>query len=136
MRDIAQLLATRSGLEESKARHAIEIVEAAIAPGSRMQVQELHFQLARGLGIEPGHAVEVAQVVCHAIAAGLDLERRAQLLARLPGDLRSLFEPPPSIAAAAAAEPHLAGTGHTLADGRPGSTHPLSESRPPPHRPR
>ena len=136
MRDIAQLLATRSGLDESKARHAIEIVEAAIAPGSRMHVQELHFQLARGLGIEPGRAVEVAQMTCHAIASRLDADGRAQLLIRVPADLRPLFEPPPSIAATTAAQPHLAGTGHTLADGRPGSTHPLSESRPPPHRPR
>lgn len=135
MRAFRELVATRSGLDESEARHAIDIVEEAIAPGSLLHVQELHYRLARRLGIEPGRAVEVAQIVCHAIAARLDLEHRAQLLSRLPGELRPLFEPPPSLTVTTAAEPHLAGTGHTLADGRPGSAHPLSESRPP-HRPR
>ena len=136
MQDIAEAVATRSGLDESEARHAIDTVEEAIAPGSILHAQELHFRLARRLGIEPGRAVEVAQIVCHAIAARLDGDRRAELLARLPRDLCALFTPPPSIVATEARAPGLAGTGHTLADGHPGSDHPLSESRPPPHRPR
>ncbi len=136
MRDIAETVKTRSGLDESAARHAIETVEEAIVPGSRVHAQELHYRLARRLGLEPGRAIELAQIACHAIAAHLDADRRAQLLARLSPDLRALFDPPPSIAAPASRTPGLSGAGHTLADGRPGSGHPLSESHPPPQRPR
>lgn len=136
MQDLAEAVATRSGLDESEARLAIATVEEAIAPGSLHHAQELYFRLARRLTIEPGRAVEVAQIVCHAIAARLDGDRRAELLGRLPRDLQALFAPPPSLAATGAHPPGLAGTGHTLADGHPGSDHPLSESRPPPRRPR
>lgn len=136
MPDIVEAVATRSGLDESDARHALEVVEEAIAPGSLHHAQELYFRLARRLTIEPGRAVEVAQIVCHAIAARLDRDRRAELLGRLPRDLRAIFTPPPSLAATEAHPPGLAGTGHTLADGHPGSNHPLSESRSPPRRSR
>ncbi len=136
MRNIAELVAARSGLDEPAARRAIEIVEEAIAPGSRARAEELGFRLARRLAIEPARTIELAEIVCQAIAARLDRDRREELLQRLPPDLRALFQAPPSAAAARAREPGLAGTGHTLADGRPGSAHPLSESRPPPGRPR
>lgn len=131
-----EMVTVRSGLDESAARHAIETVEEAIRPGGRVHAQELCFRLARRLGIEPARAVEVAQIACHAIATHLDADRRAQLLARLLPDLRELFSLPPSIAATPARTPGLSRAGHTLADGRPGSNHPLSESRPPLHRPR
>lgn len=136
MRDIIEMVRARSGLDESEARHAIETVEEAIGPGSGVRAQELRFRLARRLGIEPARAVEVAEIACHAIAIHLDGDRRAQLLERLRPDMRELFTSPPSVAAREARMPRLSGTGHTLADGHPGSNHPLSESRPAPQRPR
>jgi len=126
-----EMVKTQSGLDESEARHAIETVEEAIGPDSRIRAQGLHFRLARRLGIEPARAVEVAQIACHAIATHLDADRRAQLLARLSTDMRELFSAPPSVAARPARMPGLSGTGHTLADGRPGSNHPLTERRRP-----
>jgi hypothetical protein len=130
MRDIVELVASRSGLDESEARRAIESIEEAIAPGRHARAEELRLRLERRLGVNRARAIELVEIVCQAIAARLDRDERAQLTNRLRDDLHAFFDLPPSVAATATREPGLARAGHTLADGRPGSRHPLSESRP------
>jgi hypothetical protein len=131
MRQLAEdLLATRSGLDESEALEALRTIEEAIAPDSRVRGEELRFRLAQRLGIAPARALEVAQIGCHAIASFLARDERERLLARLPADVRELFAPPATVSAPAGHAPGLTGARRTLAEGTPGSTHPLATSRP------
>ena len=130
MGKIANELATRMGLAESEAAEAESTVEQAIARDSRGGADELVYRLSRRLGISRGRALEVAQVTCRAIADSLEADERRQLLARLPSDLAQLFRPSAVMEVTTGQADRLAGTGHTLAGGQPGSTHPLSRSRP------
>jgi uncharacterized protein (DUF2267 family) len=80
-------------------------------------------------GLPLAHALEQAQVVCQVLAELSDPDALAHL-ATLPPGLAALLEPrargpaPPPPRRPATAP----GTGRTLASGRPGSGHPLSES--------
>ena len=81
-----------------------------------------------------GRAVEHAQLACHALAHAMDAEGRRHLTLHLHPSMHELFEPAP---ASEPAPPGRArgrhvppGSGHTLASGRVGSRHPLSEAAP------
>lgn len=75
--------------------------------------------------VTPGFAKEHAQVVCETFAGMLDDRRLVVLRERLPAELAAMLQPyqPPFDLASTARHPRL---GHTLADGRPGSSQPLS----------
>jgi uncharacterized protein (DUF2267 family) len=91
----------------------------------------LYARIAVAEAVSPSVAVEHAQATCRALANALDADARALLEHRLPPDWAALFvlgseqeqpfDPPPP------GPPP--GHGHTLATGKPGSSHPLAEAR-------
>jgi uncharacterized protein (DUF2267 family) len=81
-------------------------------------------------GVRLGVAIEHAQAVGRALAEALGLEERLLLQRRLPPDWAALFADAVQPAIAEVHPPLTSsGQGHTLADGKPGSRHPLSEMR-------
>lgn len=78
-------------------------------------------------GITAGRARELVASVCHVLAEALSTEALALLRAGLPAPLAALLVTPAQDLAARTAEPRR---NATLAGGRPGSRHPISESRP------
>jgi hypothetical protein len=80
-------------------------------------------------GLSEAHAVEAAQVVCATLAEVLDPDTRVWLVARLPEELGEWLSgrQTPSFAHQAT---HGKRRDSTLAEGRPGSAHPLSEAHP------
>jgi uncharacterized protein (DUF2267 family) len=104
----------------------------SILRGSRPRgargVNELYEHVAQETGTPFGLARESARVACQVIARALDGERGAFLRERLPAEWSSLFAAPEQ---SPIAEGAVSGRGRTLATGRPGSTHPLSEAHPP-----
>ena len=104
---------------------------ASVLGGSRPRgargVNELYEHVAQETGAPFGLAREGARVACQVIAGALDAEHGAFLRERLSAEWSSLFaaqeeSPVPERA--------VSGHGRTLATGRPGSTHPLSEAHP------
>ncbi|CAN97304.1 hypothetical protein sce7135 [Sorangium cellulosum So ce56] len=94
---------------------------------------ELFDRIARREGAPRGFGMEHAQAVCQVIGEALPEAERVRLQRHLPdwADLfapRSAGAPPPR--PAHAASPPETGQGSTLATGRPGSRHPVSEARP------
>jgi uncharacterized protein (DUF2267 family) len=94
-------------------------------------VLELYEHVKETEPVRLGIAVEHARVVCEVLAEALDAEGLALLRARLPAEWASLFRPRTNEGASAEPPGPPAGSGHTLASGRPGSRHPLSEAGPP-----
>jgi uncharacterized protein (DUF2267 family) len=97
-------------------------------------LSELFVQVASRERVSLGAAVEHTKVVCEVLTECVDADTRTLLQARLPPDWAALFRVRErsngdQAAVAAAAAGH--GNGHTLADGRPGSAHPLSEAADP-----
>jgi uncharacterized protein (DUF2267 family) len=97
-------------------------------------VDELYDRVARREGIPLGFGKEHAQSVCQILGESLELEQREQLTSHLPPDFAELFEPRP-IPTPCSRPAHIdapvgPGEGTTLATGRSGSRHPLSEARP------
>ena len=97
-------------------------------------VTELFARVAAEEPVRPGAAVEHAKVVCEVLTEALPEELRERLHARLPPDWADLFqardrggEPPITTSKTSPWTPEH----HTLADGRPGSSQPLSEATPP-----
>jgi uncharacterized protein (DUF2267 family) len=90
---------------------------------------ELYDRVCRREGVEPSFGVEHAQIVCRVLAEQLGEDARTRLRKELPPSIADLFRRPP---AASPPEPVVHDRGphtkpSTLASGRPGSTHPLSE---------
>ena len=85
-----------------------------------------HEHVSAGFGREHTH------VVCRLIAQALDNDTLTFLVRRLPDDIAELFErrapspPPPRPMRVRTPRP---GQGHSLSDGRPGSSNPISEAR-------
>jgi len=103
-----------------------------LARHSAPKPSALFARIAVSEGVTPGVAVELGEVVCRAFANALGPEQGALLARRLPPDWAALFapstdEPPPEIFPPGTVPGH----GHTLATGKPGSSRPLSEARPP-----
>ena len=83
-------------------------------------------RVAAAQGIPLGHAVEHVASVCRALAERLPAAVLQRLRAALPARSAALLEPE----TAPALEPKVHPRRGTLAEGRPGSRHPLSEARP------
>jgi uncharacterized protein (DUF2267 family) len=92
--------------------------------GNREQLSlEAFYALAAAFeGAAPGQAREHVQVVCTALGTNLDPDLRMRLERELPEEIGQLLMGQPS---APAFRPHL-GHAATLAEGRPGSVHPVS----------
>ncbi|WP_224365615.1 DUF2267 domain-containing protein [Hyalangium versicolor] len=91
-------------------------------------LKELYARVARRDEVRLGFAVERTAVVCQVIAEALSPAALRQLREALPEPMGELFTPREP---EAHFEPvHRAPRGRTLAEGRPGSQHPLSEARP------
>jgi uncharacterized protein (DUF2267 family) len=100
------------------------------AEGQYAGAEDLYETVRRRENVPPGVAREHAQIVLGAVAERLDTELRARLVRTLPDDLGSLLRireegAPPLHLAPSHAEPLT-----TLASGRPGSRHPVSEAAP------
>lgn len=99
--------------------------EAGQAPGDSLAL--FYERVAARAGLPAARAVEASQVVCAALAELLDADSRRWLTARLPAELIVLLEPHEH-PARAPESPHAQRRYPTLAEGRPGSKHPLSEA--------
>lgn len=104
----------------------------------RGSVERVYRRVAAAEDVEPGFAREHAQAVYAALAAVLDHETAARLRSALPEPLAELLVEPERGDQRAAPSPpdqpnHVRarhGAGDTLSSGRPGSSRPLSETRP------
>lgn len=92
-------------------------------------LSELHERMSIHTDMHLGRAVESTALVCQALAEALSPGTLHRLHEALPEPVSALFTP--------RARPerreyiHLDPARRTLAEGRPGSRHPLSEARPP-----
>lgn len=96
-------------------------------------VPELFDRVRRAEGVTLGFAREHAEVVCRVCGAVLPDELRQRLERELPPSWSELFFPPavPEAEGAPPGRPSPGNLRRTLATGRPGGSHPMSESRPP-----
>lgn len=99
-----------------------------------MDLAGLRDRVVEQTGLYPGRAVEVIQVVCRALREVLPEDAAARLRPLLPEALRPELdepsEPLPPPVPERHERPDAPGEGRTLATGRPGSRHPLSEAAP------
>jgi uncharacterized protein (DUF2267 family) len=89
-------------------------------------LDELYARVARAEGVAPGFAVEHTLSVCQAVAESITGAALERIRKALPPPMAALFTPreisaPPDVE-------HVAAAAETLARGRPGSRHPLSEA--------
>ncbi|OJH35967.1 DUF2267 domain-containing protein [Cystobacter ferrugineus] len=104
-----------AGLRDGVDRQDFDLAEFQARVADRMQVPL-------------GRAVELAGVVCQFLAEALTPGTLHRLREELPEPMGALFTPRET---GERLEPvHLEPSRGTLAEGRPGSTHPLSEARP------
>ena len=92
-----------------------------------LSMTEFFERVSRREGVSIGAGRERVLIVCQALARVLPPSTRL----RMPAGLAPLFELPSVAEGRAGPRPARAPTAHTLADGRPGSQHPLSEAHPP-----
>jgi len=99
-----------------------------------VDLAQLYRRVGEREGVAPSFAAEHAQVVCQEIARAVSPETLALLRRHLPEELAGLLAVPP-----VDAPPPPPGEGietirrrSTLAEGRPGSLHPVSEAAPSP----
>jgi uncharacterized protein (DUF2267 family) len=101
------------------------LVRACVAQRA-FDLDDLYDRVRAREGVSEGFAREHAQAVCASLGELLPAEVKQILDAHLPPPIAELFhtrevgEPPP----------HGTARAHTLASGRPGSAHPISESAP------
>lgn len=102
--------------------------------GEMFEPNELYHRMQDRFGVKMGMAMEQAQVALGAMARELRPETRQWLEQRMGEPWKPLFEtrrPPPSTPTRPQSRVHAAAEEHrTLAEGRAGSTRPLSESAP------
>jgi uncharacterized protein (DUF2267 family) len=108
-------------------------VAGALHKGKRrgaFDIAELYNRIRRREGVTLGFAREHAQVVCRVLGEILPDVARREIERALPESFAELFSPPRSFDPPPE-HPVAPGAQHrTLATGRAGSLHPLSESRP------
>ncbi len=94
----------------------------------------LYRRVAARFGVDVGRAVEVTKLACAAVAHGVDEDLVAALRRHLPASIGELFVDRPHEADRPLPEhrerPLPGGEGRTLATGKAGSHHPVSESAP------
>jgi uncharacterized protein (DUF2267 family) len=95
-----------------------------------VDVDELFERIREKEEVRLGLAVELAKAACEVLAEQLDPELRARLQLHLPAGLARLLVPR-RFQAPDRRPQTKTGQGHTLASGRPGSTHPVSEAAAP-----
>lgn len=96
---------------------------------------ELHHRVSAQEGVETTFAMEHAQVALEAMVEAISGEARQWISHRLGDAWSRLLQPRPSVTSLSRrpAGPHQPEEPHTLAEARPGSSHPVSESAPPRH---
>jgi uncharacterized protein (DUF2267 family) len=102
---------------------------AALRQGSFVAGSDLALAVATHERVPPARAVEHAAAVAHGLAELLPEELLARLRQALPAPTAALLEPPPPLDPDEVQPPPRASR-RTLSEGRPGSSHPLSEARP------
>jgi uncharacterized protein (DUF2267 family) len=137
VRAVSQVLAQR--LPAIVVRHVADQVPAPVGQWLRdgdepqdFDLHEFYRQVGEYEAIRTGFAVEHSQVVCQVLGEQLDHEGHAHLEKHLPAEFVELFRPrevPPAPAHEHTAHGHHHSpyAEHTLAGGRPGGRHPLSE---------
>jgi uncharacterized protein (DUF2267 family) len=91
------------------------------------EVDDLYACVAREERVTIGFAKEHAVSVCQVVAEALSDEALGRLERALPRSIATLFE---RGSTASDLPPRATSRGGTLAEGRPGSSHPISEARP------
>jgi len=96
---------------------------------------EFFDRVRRREGVTLGYAREHSEVVCRVLSEAVPESTLKRVRGHLPGELASLFEEHATTDAPIVRERVRRGNGgpkkrRTLAEGRPGSEHPLSEARP------
>lgn len=131
---LATLKALRQALFDDEANALAQELPEPFAPSMRgggagavVNTEQLYRCAARSEGVPVRIAVEHVQVVCQALASLLPAPAVTRLSRALP-TFAMLFEVPDRASHPMAVLSPAAGT---LAEGRPGSEHPLSEARPP-----
>jgi uncharacterized protein (DUF2267 family) len=107
------------------------LLEPSYLPFSADALEDFYARVAAREAVDEGFAREHAQSVCRALAEVLDDDARHKLASRLPDAIAALLvvaEP----AGAPSAREHAPAQlrRRSLAEGAPGSAHPLSESAP------
>ena len=115
------------GVEEPDAERFLEAVRRAL--DETTGAEDLYRRVARRTGLPAGKARELTQVACRLLGDELDEVELAHLESFMPGDVIELLAPPARrLESPPPHHPH--DPGETLASGRPGSRHPLSQSAP------
>lgn len=99
-----------------------------VEPHQDFNLAEFHARVASRTGAPLGRAVEQAGVVCQFLAEALPPGTVHRVREALPEPMSALFTPREPIEEFEYV--HLESGRRTLAEGRPGSQHPLSEARP------
>jgi uncharacterized protein (DUF2267 family) len=93
--------------------------------------QQVYARVPAGEGVPQPYAMEHAQSVIRELGQLLDEDTRTSLARELPDDLAALLREPQRATRPSRAHGHpRQPAGSTLATGRPGAVHPLSESEP------
>lgn len=150
LKEIVDRVVARSGLDQVTAGRACEVVVAEIGAGledrdaiaahlpaglrealgrrdptSGLGADMVYGRVGAALELPINRALEVTQVVCETLGV-LIPDARVVLVERLPAELGELFAPRPSTE-----KPPAHDHRNTLASGRAGSAHPVSEAPPP-----
>jgi len=115
------------GVPEADAERFLEAVRGAL--DETTGAEDLYGRVARHTRLPPGKARELTQVACRLIGEELGPVELAHLESFMPGDVIELLTPPASSTPPTPPR-HPVDQGETLASGRPGSRHPLSEAVP------
>lgn len=98
-----------------------------------MSPDGLYARVSSRSGLPLSRSLELTQVVCRVLGAGLSPDARARLHAHLGPDLARLFDAPddgpPLERPLHVSAPLPSGEGHTLADGKPGPRRTIAETR-------
>jgi uncharacterized protein (DUF2267 family) len=99
-----------------------------VVPHQDFNLAEFHARVASRTGVPLGRAVEHTGVVCQFLAEALSPGTVHRVREALPEPMSALFTPREPVEGFEYV--HLEPGRRTLAEGRPGSEHPLSEARP------
>lgn len=124
----ARLVPAERDLLAASLPQALAARLASAGGQGQLDVEDIVREVADREDVPPATAREHLEVVLSILAERLDAETRARLEGHLPPAVLALLGPLP-VTAAAAAPTRPVRSGHTLASGRPGSEHPLSEAR-------